>query len=350
MNYEKNYYDYIEYVKTLDRKKGEGIYYESHHIIPKSMGGDNSKDNLVLLTAREHYLAHYLLYKIYKNSKMIFAFWFINNDRKHKCNSRFYELSRKLNSEKLKEKWSKPGYKEKIKQQYFNYYNSLSEEEKNEMNKASKEYQLKQQELLYTGKKVICIETNKIYKDIIEAGDTNNIKYNSILQCCRKNIKHINKLHWEFYIEGRIYITYKKTKYNIKIHKPRKEYFDVNKITKKIICLNTGKIYNSIKKVSNLFNIPYVSLQRTLSGNSRYETVHGYSFRYYEEGKDYTIVENKKESNHKKVICTDTGKIFNSVVETARNNNISETWLREVLKENRYRIKGLHYEYYNEDR
>jgi hypothetical protein len=347
MNYEKNYYDYIEYVKTLDRKKGKGIYYESHHIIPKSMGGDNSNDNLVLLTAREHYLAHYLLYKIYNNSKMIFAFWFINNDRKHKCNSRFYELSRKLNSEKIKERISEPGYKEKMRIQALNYYNSLSEEEKNEMNKAGKEYQLKQQELLYTGKKVICIETNKIYKDIVEAGDTNNIKYNSILQCCRKNIKHINKLHWEFYVEGRIYITYKNTKYNIKINKPRKSLTDETKlkVCRKIICLNSGKIYNSIIEVSKELNIKFPNLWRVLQGNSRYETVHGYSFRYYEDGKNYIIVEKRKESNHKKVICTDTGKIFNSISEVSRNNNISETWLREVLKGNRYRIKGLHYEF-----
>ena len=35
MNYEKNYYDYIKYAKTLNRCKGDGNYYERHHIIPK---------------------------------------------------------------------------------------------------------------------------------------------------------------------------------------------------------------------------------------------------------------------------------------------------------------------------
>ena len=35
MNYEKNYYDYINYVKTLNRKRGDGNYYERHHIKPK---------------------------------------------------------------------------------------------------------------------------------------------------------------------------------------------------------------------------------------------------------------------------------------------------------------------------
>lgn len=36
-------------------------YTESHHIIPRSLGGSNNKDNLVKLTAREHFIAHLLL-------------------------------------------------------------------------------------------------------------------------------------------------------------------------------------------------------------------------------------------------------------------------------------------------
>ena len=36
-------------------------YKETHHIIPKSLGGDNSDSNLVHLTAKEHYIVHLLL-------------------------------------------------------------------------------------------------------------------------------------------------------------------------------------------------------------------------------------------------------------------------------------------------
>ena len=39
-------------------------YTERHHIIPKSLGGDNSEDNLVDLTAREHFVCHWLLTKM----------------------------------------------------------------------------------------------------------------------------------------------------------------------------------------------------------------------------------------------------------------------------------------------
>jgi hypothetical protein len=40
-------------------------YVEEHHIVPKCMGGTNEKDNLVSLTAAEHFVAHQLLAKIY---------------------------------------------------------------------------------------------------------------------------------------------------------------------------------------------------------------------------------------------------------------------------------------------
>ena len=52
-------------------------YAEIHHIIPKCLGGDNSKDNLVKLTAREHFICHLLLTKMTSGSaqiKMCFAF------------------------------------------------------------------------------------------------------------------------------------------------------------------------------------------------------------------------------------------------------------------------------------
>ena len=39
-------------------------YAEKHHIIPRSLGGDNSASNLVNLTAKEHFVCHYLLTKM----------------------------------------------------------------------------------------------------------------------------------------------------------------------------------------------------------------------------------------------------------------------------------------------
>ena len=49
-------------------------YKETHHIIPRCLGGTDSKDNLVDLTPEEHYIAHQLLVKIHpKNNSLIHA-------------------------------------------------------------------------------------------------------------------------------------------------------------------------------------------------------------------------------------------------------------------------------------
>jgi len=48
------------------RNKSNG-YFEKHHIQPKSLNGLNIDSNLCLLTAKEHYIVHFLLYKHFKS-------------------------------------------------------------------------------------------------------------------------------------------------------------------------------------------------------------------------------------------------------------------------------------------
>lgn len=104
MNYKKIYEQLIKRRKITPI---EG-YKERHHIIPKCMGGVNNKTNLVSLTAREHYIAHALLCKIYPQNKGLwYAFhcmidgW-INNrqQRNYKVSSRIYEWG-KINYAKV---------------------------------------------------------------------------------------------------------------------------------------------------------------------------------------------------------------------------------------------------------
>ena len=66
MNHQKVYDNIIKNAKFENRKKlrknkTNYIYYEKHHILPKCLGGNNDKENLVLLTAKEHYVCHKLL-------------------------------------------------------------------------------------------------------------------------------------------------------------------------------------------------------------------------------------------------------------------------------------------------
>ncbi len=71
MNYQKIYNDLIKTRKKRSTKTVE--YYEKHHIIPRTLGGNNEAENLVSLTAREHYLCHWLLTKIYPDNPNIWV-------------------------------------------------------------------------------------------------------------------------------------------------------------------------------------------------------------------------------------------------------------------------------------
>ncbi len=84
------------------RTKGStGPSYENHHIIPKCVGGTNDKDNLVLLTTREHFVIHKLLVKIFPTSiPLNNALWiFLTGTRDgliRTTNSRQYERCKQL--------------------------------------------------------------------------------------------------------------------------------------------------------------------------------------------------------------------------------------------------------------
>ncbi len=120
MNYKKIHDSII--LRAISRKLDS--YTEKHHIIPKCLGGDNSKNNLVKLTAKEHYVIHRLLVRIYpENYKLVFAFWRMCNCNRYITSPRIYEstkvelaiaMSKSMkgikpkNYENLRDKWKRP--------------------------------------------------------------------------------------------------------------------------------------------------------------------------------------------------------------------------------------------------
>lgn len=62
MNYLSHYRKLIARAKARDSVVG---YVEKHHVLPRCMGGCDSVENIVVLTAEEHFVAHQLLLKIY---------------------------------------------------------------------------------------------------------------------------------------------------------------------------------------------------------------------------------------------------------------------------------------------
>lgn len=93
---------YFAIISNAKQRITEG-YTELHHIIPQSIGGSNDKENLVELTAREHFICHWLLIKMTEGedrSKMLYALKGMKAENKYqqryktKITARVYETYR----------------------------------------------------------------------------------------------------------------------------------------------------------------------------------------------------------------------------------------------------------------
>jgi hypothetical protein len=91
--------------RALLRNLPSNIYTEKHHILPKSLYPEYSKnkENLVKLTAREHFICHWLLTKIINDPKTIYAFQMMIPNK----TSNRYRPKSGIVYENLKKKFSK---------------------------------------------------------------------------------------------------------------------------------------------------------------------------------------------------------------------------------------------------
>jgi hypothetical protein len=67
----------VWYFSIIEKSKDRMIsgYTERHHIIPKCLNGTNDHTNIVRLSAREHFVCHWLLTKMVTNKKEQYQLW-----------------------------------------------------------------------------------------------------------------------------------------------------------------------------------------------------------------------------------------------------------------------------------
>ena len=227
MNYKKIYFAIIKNRRAnplpLD------TYGEEHHIIPRSFGGGNNKANLVRLTAREHFVVHFLLYKMYKyRSQVLFPNSQIEAERYRKMAYAFNLMMR-------------------VKSKDFAYINShVFEQIRQEINLQYKKYTKKQVKEMYD-----FYVNNKLNTKTIHIFHK---KFNTTL-----SIKSIQMI---FYRNGFLltnHETYKHLKvgtkkYNVDEIKKMFDFCITNKITAKNIHLvndefDTDLLYDSLKRL-----------------------------------------------------------------------------------------------------
>lgn len=97
------------------RTRFTGVYTETHHVVPKSLGGVNSPENLVKLTAREHFICHWLLTKMVDNKKHKYQMWNAfscmlyrenSNQTRYRVSSRVFETIKSTGAKIKSERFS----------------------------------------------------------------------------------------------------------------------------------------------------------------------------------------------------------------------------------------------------
>ncbi|URQ03737.1 putative free-standing HNH family homing endonuclease [Vibrio phage PVA23] len=118
MNYERIYNELI--ARAVDRswsKENSSEYIEMHHIVPRCMNGTDDSDNIVALTAREHYIAHWLLYKRFRNYGTLNAWYAMcmsGPNTKRRYTSRTFAYARKHKAESQRGVPKTPEHRMKI--------------------------------------------------------------------------------------------------------------------------------------------------------------------------------------------------------------------------------------------
>ena len=209
MNYKAIYYKIIEKAKKETENGNRHVgYYEKHHIQPKSLGGSNKKENFVKLTAREHFICHWLLVKMYdkgtvERNKMLCALWRMNhngskNHGVHYINSHAYEALRIEFAKSVGERTSINQQGNKNSQFGTKWYtNRNTGESKRFKEKPVEDFWIEGRNLFHGEYSTIVNIRNK-EKRLIDAkkiwNDFHNGEYLSIRDYCRKTNQSLRNI------------------------------------------------------------------------------------------------------------------------------------------------------------
>jgi hypothetical protein len=151
--YTKWYYNIVNNRKNNPIDEGE-----KHHIIPKSLGGNN-KENLVKLTYREHYICHLLLTKMCLNKNdTIRMCWALHRLTFSKTifTGHQYEISRKIHIKNLIDNHpsQKQSWRDKVSDVVFSQWENNEERRLKTSKKMSETWETQREKLTEHNKKI----------------------------------------------------------------------------------------------------------------------------------------------------------------------------------------------------
>ena len=193
--------EYERFIESIINTRGQfnisdDLYFETHHIIPKCLGGHpkyaskaSRNPNLIRLFPEEHYIAHKLLAQKYPdNDKIVSAFWLMSNDRKtgRNVSAEDYALARRLKHETM------------VGKNNSFYGKKHSEETKKIISEKASAGNLGRPGT--NNRPVICINTGVIYESASAADRAIGASQGSVLESCngRRGVNRAKGYYFAF--------------------------------------------------------------------------------------------------------------------------------------------------------
>lgn len=253
-----------------------------HHIVPKCLGGSDEPSNLVVLSGREHFLAHYLLTKIYPDNRLIVEAFLTmaraNKFQKRYINSRLYEALKK-----------------------------------------------KRKELV--SKKIVCLNNGCIFESTLDCSTELGINRKDIYNCLYKENHICCK---GYYLEEyNANVSYTKEYCSEQILKKEER-----RRTNKVVCVETGEVYGSCHEFCLKLGLNRRNTQKILSKGL---------FIY--NNKHYKIIRKAdRHQVYRKVKCIETGKVYSTVKQASEETGISPASISRNILGKVKSAGGFHWE------
>ena len=120
--------------------------------------------------------------------------------------------------------------------------------------------------------------------------------------------------------------------------------------SRRVICINTMKVFDTINEASIYYNVDKDAIQQCCSDANKRKTageINGERmiWEYYDENKNYEFTPFKRDYKYKQILCLDNNIIYNSVHEASKNTGCSIVGIRHCCTGYLKTTKGMHFSY-----
>jgi hypothetical protein len=203
------------------------------------------------------------------------------------------------------------------------------------------------EEIIFTengSKQVVCLETGKKYKKVIDAAADTGIIRDAIVDCCEHRIieESLKWTHWVYYAE------YK----NMTEDDIKKRLNEHTSAFARCVCLENGKHYKKISDAAKELNVSCSKI--SLVCQRKRQSTGGLHFLYEADYNKLSKEEiqaiiheppHKPKGPQKKCFCVETGKVFNSIKEASLEMNIDASNIIRICKGKQKSAKGYTFKY-----